>query len=155
MKWRGTSFGALLGAARYFPLRLSIGRWLTTKRVPWALRRLGAVQAQCRGQMHPYLFTLGEQTAIAETLKAIPAGAIVQIPQWFVGTSIKLPGGATTFMALTEYYQTTERADRERRKLAARYPSVATFGVICGFDPGNREQRAQVIEAQRRAVRGE
>lgn len=155
MRLRDSPAATLLRVVGHYPLGLAMGRWLLRKRVPWPLRRLGAAKAQSAGQMHPYLFTLGEQMALAETLEALPAGGLVQIRQWFVGCSIKLPNGAATFLALTQYFQSQERAERERQKLAPRYPKAATFGVVCGFDPGDKEQRAQLVEAQRRAVRGE
>src|SRR6185437_12780737 len=97
-----------------FPLSLAVGRWLFRKRVPWFFRRLGVANAQTAGQIHPYLFTLGEQIALAESLEQVPDGGLVRVAQWFVGASIRLPDGSATFMALTQFFQTAERAEHER-----------------------------------------
>ena len=138
-----------------YPIALCMGRWLFRKRVPWSLRRLGVAPAASTAHTHPYLYTLGEQLGMAGTLESVPKGGLVAVPQYFVGAAVALHGGDGTFVALTQFFQSPERAEHERARLSSTYPKAATFGVVRSFDPSDERQRAELAETRRRAVRGE
>jgi hypothetical protein len=134
--------------------------WLGTHALPawspWCLRRLALRQAsEPVAALEPYLYVAAEFDGLADRLDDVPAGGLVQMPQYFVGQAIKIAGGLRCLFPLTPLYARRETAERERARLSVKHPGCAALGIVLQFDPQLAADRTALLATRRQAVRGD